>query len=448
MFFGLFPFSLSEQAALFFLVLSFLMHTGLGFIVWRYASSNIAKRLFLLLIFIQGFQMTINFVSTLTRISDEVFLWGGRIAMASAIVFVYLLFLFVYTFLQKEPKLNLRRGRIYFLHISAIVLVGLSLTPLLFPGVHYIDYGRVPQFGFGIIPHAAFTTGLTITTFFLIFWRYFHAREIDRKKWRYIAVGLFFTFLLLFTLIYLSLIVFHDLRFAPYSGILTLPFAIFASYAILKHRFLDIRIFGTELFTFFIIGISLIQLIFARTPPEFFFALTLLVLLIFFSTLLIRSMNREIRHRADEAAYDELRKLDEAKSEFITIASHQFRTPLSAIKGYLSMMLEGFYEKDPKEEKKVLKNVSVANERLISLTDSLLSVSRMRSGKIDLNRQETDVANFVETIIEEVRPRSDGKGLLLFWKPPRESLPKISIENLFLKFPLTKKKSARCSWVY
>ena len=437
MFFELFPFSLSEQIALFFLTLSFLMHVGLGFVVWRYALPSIAKRFFLLLVFVETFQIAINFLSTLRWINDEIFLWGGRVAMVSAITFVYLLFLFVYTFLQKKPKLKLRRGRIYLLHFFAIVLIGVSMTPFLFSGVRHFDYGRVPQFSLGVIPHAVFTIGLTVATFFLIFWRYFHAGESDKRKWRYIVIGLVLTFSLLFSLIYLSLIVFHDLRFAPYSGILTLPFVIFASYAILKHHCLDIRIFGTELFAFLIIGISMVQLAFARTVTELLFSAILLILLVLFAILLIRSMTREIKHRADEIALEELQKLDAAKSEFITIASHQLRTPLSGLKGYISMAQEESYGKLPAAMQRILGNMMQATERLISLADSFLNVSRMQSGKIELNRQETDVKTFLDALVHEMRPAAEKRGLNLMWKMPSENLPHVSIDQEKIRTVLT-----------
>ena len=117
------------------------------------------------------------------------------------------------------------------------------------------------------------------------------------------------------------------------------------------------------------------------------------------------------------------------KSDFITIASHQLRTPLSGLKGYISMAQEGSYGKPPAKMQKTLGNMAQATERLISLADSFLNVSRMRSGKIELNRQEADMKIFVSAIVEEMRPAAEKKRLNLMWKMPTENLPHVSIDQ-------------------
>ncbi|HEX9721882.1 MAG TPA: HAMP domain-containing sensor histidine kinase [Candidatus Paceibacterota bacterium] len=220
-----------------------------------------------------------------------------------------------------------------------------------------------------------------------------------------------------------------NLNVIRFNHLYVLPFLFSASYVLLRHHFLNVKVLATELFTILIIGISIVQLTFVRTATEFLFSTTLFILLVIFSFLLIRSMNREVRHRAREAAYEELQKLDAAKSEFITIASHQLRTPLSGLKGYVSMAQEGSYGQLPEEMLRVLGNMGQATERLISLADSFLNVSRMQAGSIELNRQETNMVPFLESIVEEMMLRVEKKKLKIKWNPPVENLPKISIDQ-------------------
>ena len=81
------------------------------------------------------------------------------------------------------------------------------------------------------------------------------------------------------------------------------------------------------------------------------FRVSIFLLVLSFVILLIRSVRREVEQRLQledlterlEKVNKELKRLDAAKSEFLSIASHQLRTPLTAVKGYVSMMLEGTY---------------------------------------------------------------------------------------------------------
>ena len=103
----------------------------------------------------------------------------------------------------------------------------------------------------------------------------------------------------------------------------------------------------------------LIQFILADTLQAKFIGLSLLVFVGVFGILLIKSVIKEVRAREEieelatklEFANLRLKQLDEAKSDFLSIASHQLRTPLTAIKGYASMILEGSYGKFPKRRK-------------------------------------------------------------------------------------------------
>ena len=123
-------------------------------------------------------------------------------------------------------------------------------------------------------------------------------------------------------------------------------------------------------------------------------------------------------------ANNQLKKLDAAKSEFISIASHQLRTPLTVIKGYISMMLEGNFGVLTKLETESLEKVFLSNERLIQLVENLLNISRIESGRLQFDFQEVDLNKMVESVVEELSGNAKKKGLILQYKPPAEPLPK------------------------
>lgn len=132
-------------------------------------------------------------------------------------------------------------------------------------------------------------------------------------------------------------------------------------------------------------------------------------------------------------AYEELKKLDKAKSEFVSMASHQLRTPLSTIKGYASMLFEGSYGKlEPKQEEK-LKNILASNERLIDLVNDLLDISKIDLGKMELNNTAFQMEKLVDDCCREIMPLAKEKGLKFTWEKPAIPLPIIEADELKIK---------------
>ncbi len=129
------------------------------------------------------------------------------------------------------------------------------------------------------------------------------------------------------------------------------------------------------------------------------------------------------------AANRRLKRLDEAKSEFISIASHQLRTPLTVIKGYISMMLEGSFGQLTEPEIESLYKVYESNQRLINLVDDLLNISRMESGRMQFKWQNYNIEDVVSSVVAEIRPNAKKKKLYLEFNKPEKRLPKIKMDR-------------------
>lgn len=130
-----------------------------------------------------------------------------------------------------------------------------------------------------------------------------------------------------------------------------------------------------------------------------------------------------------KGAYEELKVLDKAKSDFISIASHQLRTPLTAIKGYISMILEGDFGKLTKKEVDSLKKVFVSNERLIRLVENLLNISRIESGRLQFNFAEVQLENMIDSVVGELAFHAKEKGLKLIYKKDEKTPPPVKIDE-------------------
>ena len=150
-----------------------------------------------------------------------------------------------------------------------------------------------------------------------------------------------------------------------------------------------------------------------------------------FSKTLQKEVNRQTQSLRD--ANIRLEQLDKAKSEFISLASHQLRTPLSIIKGYISMILEGTWGETNQKQKEHLEKVYLSNERLIKLVEDLLTVSRIESGRLEFDLQPLALDNLTENIVKEFSQLVAKKGLYLKYIKPKKPLPKVKADPLKIR---------------
>ena len=109
-------------------------------------------------------------------------------------------------------------------------------------------------------------------------------------------------------------------------------------------------------------------------------------------------------------ANTKLKKLDETKDEFVSMASHQLRTPLTSIKGYLSMVLEGDAGDISEDQRKLLEQAFTSSERMVALIGDFLNVSRLQNGKFMIDRTDVDLSKMVSqevSLIQEVAKARD-----------------------------------------
>jgi len=143
------------------------------------------------------------------------------------------------------------------------------------------------------------------------------------------------------------------------------------------------------------------------------------------------TLKNEINKATQELqlANAKLRRLDEAKSEFISIASHQLRTPLTIVKGFVSMILEGSFGKIKDNQRDALEKVYESNERLITLVENLLSISRMESGRLKYDLKEFQLEYMIESVYDELKVYAQKKNLELRYIKPKNKLPMVNIDQ-------------------
>ncbi len=113
----------------------------------------------------------------------------------------------------------------------------------------------------------------------------------------------------------------------------------------------------------------------------------------------------ERRNLALAAANVELQRLGEVKSEFLSIAAHELRTPLASILGYLELLLEGAYGPMGPEQQERIELVHANAERLIRIVNDLLDATRLELGHLELFLQPADLSQIVRGVIAESAPQ-------------------------------------------
>jgi len=124
-----------------------------------------------------------------------------------------------------------------------------------------------------------------------------------------------------------------------------------------------------------------------------------------------------------------LTNLDKAKSEFLSIASHQLRTPLTGIKGYLSMILEGDFGNVPANIKNIIEEVFQNTDRLTRLVNIFLNVSRIESGKFEMVKKDADMIQIIEGVISTLELTAKKKKLDIIFHKPKKLIPMINIDK-------------------
>lgn len=154
-------------------------------------------------------------------------------------------------------------------------------------------------------------------------------------------------------------------------------------------------------------------------------SLIILVITVFFVLLLLVNHFRFFEYAV---LFRRLKEVDKMKDDFISIASHELKTPMAAIKGYLSMILEGVVGKvDPKTKEHVEK--AFANvKRLDVLVNELLDVSRLEQGRIQFDMQPVDASKTITEVVDELKVKADEKKLKLEYQPLPEPRAKIFVD--------------------
>ncbi len=128
-----------------------------------------------------------------------------------------------------------------------------------------------------------------------------------------------------------------------------------------------------------------------------------------------------------------LKEINRMKSEFVSVASHQLRTPLTSIRLFIEMLERGDVGSLNNDQKEYISNVSQSTKSMIQLVNDLLNLSRIESGKLKINLQSVQLDNLVQEIITEASVLAKEKKCNIIFNKKECNMPLVSTDANLLR---------------
>ena len=413
----------------------------LAFVVIRFSPLRWMKGMFLAMVILMFFWVDGAYFARLVG-KKNIFLALILLKMAwfvTPLLFMCLYFLGVYLFGEKKKYSYLNKFVLISGFLASIVT---GITNLVVKEIVFLDHQLSIVYGKGMLPFLGIVFFIMCATLFVLFKEYSKRFGETRMRIKYVLIGVFIFYLAniifnIFFPLFLKIVRFYWI--GDYSIIFLLSFI---AYATIKHHLFRVRILFIWTAMFLAVIFFLVE-VFTLTPNFLYqlIKIAFLSIFIYFALSLIKATELEIQakenlkkaHQKLSIAYDKLKEVNQMKTEFISIASHQLKGPLGIIKGYLWMILNEKYGSFPKKIKKPLENVFKLNERLVKVVDDLLNLSRLELGKIKLEKEYFQIEEIIYNIYEELSNQAKEKGLRFIIKKPKEVLPKVFGDKLKIR---------------
>ena len=315
---------------------------------------------------------------------------------------------FLYTVLNLASA---KRKEIFFYYLAGLLLVILNVADYLHPGI-FVEgvvgkgvFNYYPVAGLGYYLFLLFYVAIVPYSFYYLIRGSKDRSGVESKQIRFLLAASVLgfggggtAFLLTF-----------GVPIAPYGVILFALYPIIIAYAISKYHLFNIKVVVTELLTFGIWVFVLARTYVADTTTDIILNGGLLIFLVFSGVLLIRSVMQEIRQR------EQIEKLSEEKSEFMSFASHQVKGPLTNFKLATNMLLSGDYGPLTEQVQNVIKGLYNTAEKAIPMVQNFLDVSKLEQtgGGMQFDKKPFDFRTVVQEVVKEQRLIAAEKNIII-----------------------------------
>lgn len=343
-----------------------------------------------------------------------------KVAWFATPLFFLALYLLVIQIIGKKQQYRLLSFIITPLAISVSLAAG--FTNFIVQDISFgHDFLKI-VYGGGMLFFVSCVFLLIAVTLFVMLKEYFSVSRKEKEKVKYFLSGLiiFYSAVFIFNIIFPVFIGEVRYYFVGYYSSIVLIF--FIAYAIIKKRLFNIKIIFTALLVSYIsILLALDILAFTQSSYLKFFKAISLAVFIYLGRKLIsdvlteeeRMKEKEKLARDLETANSHLKELVDMKASFLHLVSHQLRTPLTSMRGFISMWQEGCFDSYSKEEMaKIKERIVNSMEKLNNLVNDMV-VAMESEGNIKLKFTKVDISELIKNNMELLRLNYEKKKLYL-----------------------------------
>ena len=352
----------------------------------------------------------------------------GRLAIFFAALLSALFFLLGHTF--PSDKIKLRRPVFILVVLATIVMMALNISPYAFTDIKIVGNSITPIAGPGLIPFAILSTIFSIFAVYFLLRNYKLSSGIERKQIGIILSGLILMLILLTTTILIPILVFDSGLFIPFTPIYALIFLGMTAYAIVRHHLFNTKLIATEALTVIMWIILFSKALTSESANARMIDVLIFALAIIFGIFLVKAVRKEVEQREElqklttdlESANQHLRELDELKSEFLSFASHQVKTPMIVVKGFAQLIYDGTYGKVSPHVKEAAWKIKQSSDNMIALVNNILNLRRIEEGKMDYKFEEMDIVLTFKTMVSDLEIIASKKKLKLRFGSTKNSI--------------------------
>ena len=394
-------------------LLPFFLSLGIGLLVFLQDRKRLVNQIF--------FSITLFFImwvfSDLVIWATEkqyltMFFWSTQ-NILEPLIYASSLY-FVYVFLNKKDLILRNKLFVSFLLIPIIVLAATRYNLL---GFDASDCNRDAREG-PIAVYVYLVEIIYVFWIFFIFLRAFKNSKDSKKKIWLLLLGIS-AFLVSFSLGNLVGSFTDNWSYGQY-GLLGMPiFVGFLGYLIVKFHTFNIKLIATQALVWAMAIMIGSQYFFIKVPVNFVLNTVTFVAVIIFGRFLIKSVRVEIEQKEKLEHLTEkladanvkLQALDKLKSEFISLASHQLRSPLTVIKGYASTLTDGIVGDLTEKQNEVVQHIYVSAQGLASVVEDFLNVTKIEQGGMKYVFAPTDMRTIIMDLVSDMKIPAEAKHL-------------------------------------